>query len=94
MSNSKIKPTKRYADLKELLNDAAEMYGTRDAYRYKVKKEIVSKTYNDLKADTMAFSRMLRSKGLEGKHIGVVGATSYPWIVAYFGTVNSNRATV
>ena len=94
MSNSKIKPTKRYADLKELLNDAAEMYGTRDAYRYKVKKEIVSKTYNDLKADTMAFSRMLRSKGLEGKHIGVVGATSYPWIVAYFGTVNSNSVIV
>ena len=42
MSNSKIIPTKRYSDLKELLNDAVSMYGTQDAYRYKVKKEIVS----------------------------------------------------
>lgn len=94
MSNSKIKPTKRYADLKELLNDVASMYGTQDAYRYKEKKEIVSKTYNDLKADSMAFSRMLEKNDLLGKHIAVVGATSYQWIVTYFGTVNSNSVIV
>ena len=94
MDNLKVKPTKRYADLKELLNDAAAMYGSQDAYRYKVKKEIVSKTFNDLKSDSMAFSRMLEKNGLLGKHIAVIGASSYQWIVTYFGTVNSNSVIV
>lgn len=94
MGNFEVKTTKRYANLKELINDTASMYGAQDAYRYKVKKEIVAKTYNDLKADTMAFSRMLESKGLLGKHIAVMGASSYQWVVAYFGTVNSNSVIV
>lgn len=94
MENSKVKPSKRYADLKELLNDVASLYGTQDAYRYKVKKEIVSKTYNDLKSDSMSFSRVLEKYDLLGKHIAVIGATSYQWIVTYFGTVNSNSVIV
>lgn len=94
MENSKVKPSKRYANLKELINDTVSMYGTQDAYRYKVKKEIVSKTYNDLKADSMAFSRVLEKYDLLGKHIAVIGATSYQWIVTYFGTVNSNSVIV
>ena len=94
MGNFTVKTTKRYANLKELINDTASLYSTQDAYRYKVKKEIISKTYNDLKADTMAFSRILESKGLLGKHIAVVGASSYPWVVTYFGTVNSNSVIV
>lgn len=94
MANSEIKPTKRYADLKELLNDAAAMYSTQDAYRFKIKKEIISKTYSNLKDDTMAFSRVLEKLGLLGKHIAVIGASSYEWIVTYFGTVNSNSVIV
>ena len=94
MENSKVKPSKRYADLKELLNDVASLYGTQDAYRYKVKKEIVSKTYNDLKSDSMSFSRVLEKYDLLGKHIAVIGTTSYQWIVTYFGTVNSNSVIV
>lgn len=94
MSNFEVKPTKRYADLKELLNDTAELFGSQDAFRYKIKKEIVAKTYNDLKADTMAFSRALGSLDLLGKHIAVIGATSYEWIVTYFGAVNSNSVIV
>lgn len=94
MDNIRVKPTKRYADLKELLNDTAQLYGTRDAYRTKNKKEIISKTYLDLKADSMAFSRVLEKYDLLGKHIGVIGASSYEWIVTYFGTVNSNSVIV
>lgn len=94
MENFKVQPTKRYADLKELVNDVANLYGTQDAYRFKKKKEIVSKSYNDLKSDSMAFSRVLEKLGLLGKHIAVIGATSYEWIITYFGTVNSNSVVV
>ena len=94
MSNVKVKPTKRYDNLKELLNDVVKMYDTQDAYRFKQKKEIVSKTYIDLKNDSMAFSNTLKSLDLLTKHIAVIGATSYEWIVTYFGTVNSNSVIV
>ena len=94
MENIKVKPSKRYANLKELVNDVALMYGTQDAYRYKVKKEIIAKSYNDVKADTMAFSRTLQKLDLLGKHIAVIGASSYNWVVTYLGTVNCNSVIV
>lgn len=94
MDTSMIRPTKRYENLKELVADAARKYGDCDAYRYKKNKEIVSKTYNDLLADTQAFSRALDAMGLLGKHVAVVGASSYEWVVTYFGTVNSGGVIV
>lgn len=94
MDKSLIKPMKRYNDLKELVNSAAELYGEQDAYRFKRKKEIVSKSFLDLKADSQAFSNFLKEKSLLGKHIAVIGASSYEWIVTYFGTVNSNSVIV
>ena len=94
MDKSLIKPMKRYANLKELVNAAADLYGTLDAYRFKRNKEIVSKTFVDLKADTQAFSNFLKANSLLEKHIAVIGLSSYEWIVTYFGTVNSNSVIV
>ena len=94
MSNINIKPTKRYDNIKEMLDDTAKMYGSQDAFRYKSGKEIVSKTYNDIRNDSMTFSNVLKSLDLLSKHIAVIGVTSYEWIVTYFGTVNSNSVIV
>lgn len=94
MSDINIKPTKRYDTIKEILEDTSKMYGSQDAFRYKSKKEIVSKTYNDIRNDSMTFSNVLKSLDLLSNHIAVIGATSYEWIVTYFGTVNSNSVIV
>ena len=80
--------------MKDIINYAAEQYGDQDAFRYKVKKEIHGKTYRQLKEDTESFSRSLDKLGLLGKHVAVVGATSYPWVVSYFGTANSGGVIV
>lgn len=42
----------------------------------------------------MAFSNVLKDLGLLGKHIAVIGATGYKWVLTYFGTVNSNSVIV
>lgn len=94
MNSIDVKPTKRYNNLKEMINDTAKMYGDLDAYRYKKNGKIVSKSYNNLKKDSMAFSNALKTLRLIGKHIAVIGLTSYEWIVTYFGTVNSNSVIV
>lgn len=94
MSDINIKPTKRYDTIKEMLEVTSKMYGGQDAFRYKSKKEIVSKTYNDIRNDSMTFSNVLKSLDLLSNHIAVIGATSYEWIVTYFGTVNGNSVIV
>lgn len=89
--------------IKDLLVKAEKEFGTQDALRYKVKnaneegkKEtcIESKSYTNLKADSEKLSNTLAELGEAGKHIAILGTTSYSWIVTYFGVVNSASVAV
>ncbi|MEE0421150.1 MAG: AMP-binding protein [Lachnospiraceae bacterium] len=80
--------------MKEVVDFAAKSYGANPAFRYKRKKEIVTKTYEDLKKDSEAVSRGLSSLNMLGKHIAVIGPTTYEWIISYFGAVNSGCVAV
>ena len=87
----------------ELLEKAEEAYGPRDAIRYKVKRAgengkretaVEARTYTQLKNDSGNFGQALLDLGQQGKHIAVLGATSYSWITAYFGIVGSGSVAV
>lgn len=80
--------------LKGIVRYAAEQYGTQAAYRYKVNKEIEERTYEDLNRDSMAASRMVESLGMQGKHVALIGATSYSWIIGYFGVTGAGSVAV
>lgn len=89
--------------IRELLVKAEAAYGTQDAFRYKIKQEnaegkkavaIESKTYTSLKKDSESFSCALQSLGEQKKHIAILGSTSYEWVIAYLGTVNSGSVAV
>lgn len=89
--------------IRELLVKSAEAYGTQDAVRYKVRStdgngkkdtKIESKTYIQMKEDSELFTAALAGLGEQGKHIAIIGATSYSWIVAYYGTVNGGSVAV
>lgn len=80
--------------MKDLIDYAADKYKDQPAIKYKKKKEIIEKTYLDLQRDTKAFGNTLEKLDLLGKHIGVIGATSYEWIIAYFGAVNSGSVII
>lgn len=84
----------KVSDLKQMVNFASNSYGTKDAYRYKVKKAIETKSFSDIKKDSEAFSLVLQSFNMIGKHVAVVGPTSYEWIITYLGTVNSQSVIV
>lgn len=81
-------------DLRELVDYAASRHGAGDAYRYIENRVMVSKSFLDLQRDTRAFGRGLKALGMEGKHVAVVGPTSYQWIAAYLGTTNSGGVIV
>lgn len=80
--------------LRDIIRHGADAYGIQTAFRYKVKKEIVDRTYLDVNRDSMAVSRMLESMGMDGKHIALIGTTTYQWIVGYFGIVGSGSVAV
>ena len=80
--------------LRDIIRHGAEAYGSQTAFRYKVKKEIVDRTYLDVDRDSMAVSRMVESMGMEGKHIALIGTTTYQWIMSYFGIVGSGSVAV
>lgn len=81
--------------IREIVIQAAEEFGDGDAVRYKAgKKEVVSKSYTELKRDSERFSCVLDKLGQQGCHVALTGATSYTWLVAYLGIVNSASVAV
>ena len=53
----------------DIIRHGAEAYGEQTAFRYKIKKEIIDKTYNEVNLDSMAVSRAVEALGMKGKHI-------------------------
>ena len=87
----------------ELLVEAEKAYGPQDVVRYKVKQanesgkketKVESKTYTQLKEDSQRFAAALAELGEQGKHIAIIGASSYSWITSYYGIVNSGSVAV
>lgn len=84
-----------YSTIREILVQAQQRYGKLDAIRYKInKKEIESKSYDDLRQDSERFSAALEALGETGSHIALTGMTSYTWIVAYFGITGGGSVAV
>ncbi len=81
--------------IREILVQASERFGDQDAVRYKIGKDnIESKTYKQLRGDSESFSGALKTMDMQGKHVAIVGMTSYYWMVSYLGTVNSGSVAV
>lgn len=81
--------------IREIVIQAAEEFGDGDAVRYKAgKKEIVSKSYTELRRDSERFSSVLEKLGQQGGHVALTGVTSYTWLISYLGIVNSASVAV
>ena len=81
--------------LRDVIRHSAAAYGSQTAFRYKIgRKELEDKTYENVNQDSMAVSRMLKAEGMLGKHIALIGATTYSWIISYFGITNSGSVAV
>lgn len=84
-----------YNTIRDIVVYAAEKFGDGDAVRYKIKKDTVeTRSYAQLKADSESFSNVLKALGQQGQHVALTGMTSYTWIAAYLGTVNSGSVAV
>lgn len=80
--------------IRDIVKYGSDTYGEQAAYRYKVGKEVEDKTYAQVNKDAMAVSRMVEALGLKGKHIALLGVTTYQWIVSYYGVTGSASVAV
>ena len=81
--------------IREILVHSQEQFGDEDVVRYKVgPKKIEAKTYTQLREDSESFSRAVCALREQGSHIAVIGSTSYAWLTAYLGVVNSKSVAV
>lgn len=77
-----------------ILQNSMEKFGDIPAVKYIKHKDVVEKTYKELYRDSARVSAALKHRGLEGKYIAVVGASSYPWIASYLGIINGGSVAV
>ncbi len=79
------------ADLKDLVLRAEEAYGDRLAIVDKVKqgkeKIVVRHTVKEFAEKRAALGAALTDLGLRGKHIAIVGESSFNWILSFFTVV-------
>ena len=71
------------------LNEIDMAYGSKIAYRYHVEDMIVDKTYSELTCDVKSIASWMVNKGYYGKHIAIIGPTSYKWVATFLGIICS-----
>ena len=92
--NYPLYPVEQVNDLKELLGVIAGKYGDAPALTFERKKERISISYKQFKADVEALGTALWDMGLQDATIAVIGENSYEWIVTYFAVVNGGGIIV
>ena len=81
-------------NLKHMVSYAAENFGNDPFCTWKTPDGIVSRTYSQFYADIQAISRFYVNSDLCGAHAAIIGANSYAWLAAYFGTVSCGSVAV
>ncbi len=86
-----------FTNMRHLIEWCAETYGESVAYSFRRKAndpEAVKKTFIDMRNDVRALTTELISRGYAGKHIAVIGKSSYEWVISYFSILSANAVIV
>lgn len=83
-----------FEKISELLELAVKRYGKQEAYVYKNKKDIISKTFLQLSDDVHALAAYLIKQGYKRSRIAILADNSYEWIVTWFATIISGNIVV
>jgi long-chain acyl-CoA synthetase len=89
MKNQMLHEKQEFANVRALVEWAADTYGEANAYSYrpnphKTETKVIS--YIQLRDDVRALASELLSMGCAGKHCVLVGKASYEWALMYYAT--------
>lgn len=94
MKNYELYPHTYVSTIKGLLDFCTTEYGDKEAFAYQDKKQLVSISFTEFRADVNAFGTYLVNAGFTESHIAVFGENSYEWILTYFATTCGKNVIV
>ena len=81
-------------DLQDYVKQIAEAYGDRDVYRYIVDDTVVSKSFHTFRRDIDSVASWFVKQGWKGKHIAIIGSSSYHWVTTFLGIACSANVAI
>ncbi len=96
MNSKPLYQVKQILNLREMLEQTVEEFGSRTAFLAKKKEEgeYLPVTYAQFKKDVECLGTALTDLGLKGKRIAVIGENRYEWAVSYMAVVNGTGVVV
>lgn len=92
MKKNELYEVKKFNNIKELLNNAVNLYGEKDAFIIKEKTDTeikyTHKTFNEFQSDINGLGTKLIQMGLKNKNVAIIGPNSYEWCVSYLSVLN------
>ena len=88
---------REFSDMRDLIEQAAELYSDRIAYSYKKNprdSEVVSVTFPQLRDDVRGLATEFISRGYDSKKCALIGKLSYSWVCSYFALLISGAVLV
>ncbi len=83
-----------FPSVRELLESRAEKSGDSIFLKFIRNGEVVSKTFEQVRDDSLAFCRMIRNETDEKLHIALIGETGYEYIISLTGILISGNVSV
>ena len=96
MSNKPLYAVRKIVNLKDMIEQSANIYSDRSAFLVKEKgnPDYIPVTYSNFKRDIDSLGTALISLGLKGKKIAIIGENRYEWATSYLGVVNGTGIVV
>ena len=83
-----------FTTIKEFVDSIFEKYPQNIAYRFFRDEVIEDRTYTDLRNDVYGLASYFVKNGCTGKHIAIIGSTSYEWVVSFLAIIISSNVAV
>lgn len=85
---------KKLTDLQEYVREISAVYGDRYAYRYISDGRIINKTFKDFENDINAVASFFVNNGWAGKHVAIIGSSSYRWVITFLAVACSANVVI
>ena len=86
--------SKKYRDLRELLNDVEKNFSDEVGFKFKRENNIVNIKYSKYIEDVRALAEYLLNRELVNNRIAFISPNRYEWAVTYMAVANSNLIAV
>ena len=95
--NHALRAKKKFTNVRQLVEWAAETYGENTAYSYRIPafaQEATKVSFTELRDQVRSLASEMLSMGCAGKHCALIGKFSHEWAITYFAALSIGAVLV